>query len=180
MLFCRDQNTGEQLRVQDADLSIEQGTIRDKNHPHSSRSKARGGPAAQNADITRGDLVFIKSEGDKNKSRDIYLVMDIQNAMAVLQKLNGPKFQSHRYNVPLNNIYPAVMPSCKLPTAPSDHTSIAVSSLSDEEDEEEDTPPAHVPTVPNTSSGTHPLSAGGLRRTTRISNPPERFGEWVP
>ena len=181
MLFCRDQNTGEQLNVHDANLSIEQETIRGENHLHSSRSKARGAPAAQNANITRGDLVFIKSEGDKNKSRDTYLVMDIQNTMAILQKLNGTKFQSRRYEVPLTNVFHAIKPSrsdnSSKPTAPSDHTTYASSSSSDEEDEDEgeDIPPVPAPIA----TGATNIPAQLPRRTTRISNPPQRYGEWV-
>ena len=181
MLFCRDQNTGEQLNVHDANLSIEQETIRGENHLHSSRSKARGAPAAQNANVTRGDLVFIKSEGDKNKSRDTYLVMDIQNTMAILQKLNGTKFQSRRYEVPLTNVFHAIKPSrsdnSSKPTAPSDHTTYASSSSSDEEDEDEgeDIPPVPAPIA----TGATNIPAQLPRRTTRISNPPQRYGEWV-
>ena len=168
MLFCRDQNTGEQLNVRDADLSTEQESIRKENHPHSSRSKAHGAASACDADVTRGDLVFIKSEGDKNKSRDLYLVMDIQNTMAVLQKLNGTKFQSNRYEVPLTHIYHAIKPSrySKTPQGASPgHSSSSSSSSSDEEEEyEEDIPPLPAPP----------------RRSTRTSNPPQRYGEWVP
>ena len=45
--------------------------------------------AATNADVGVGDLVFIKSEGGKNKSRDVYLVMKIVDNMATLQKISG-------------------------------------------------------------------------------------------
>ena len=158
------------------ELSNQQQAIRTENHPHSSRSKAHGASAARNADITRGDLVFIKSEGDKNKSRDMYLVMDIQDTMAVLQKLNGTKFQSTRYDVPLTNIYHAIKPNRQNKSPEpitTDHTSVTSSSSSDEDDEnEEDIPPPPLPR-PSSSSHTPP------RRSTRIRNPPQRYGEWA-
>ncbi len=105
MLLCRDQVTGDQLRVDDLVLSREQEITRERNHIHSAQSKAKGGLPARDADVTRGDLVFIKSEGSKNKSRDMYIVMDINDRMASLQKLTGSKFQSRKYDVPLTNIF---------------------------------------------------------------------------
>ena len=183
MLFCRDQLTGEQLAVDDSRLSKLQQAICAENHPHSSRSKAHGAPAARNADITKGDLVFVKSDGDKNKSRDIYLVMDIQGDMAVLQKLNDTKFHSLRYDVPLTNVYPAIKPgfhdkpslsatkTCT-PVASCSSSSSSSDDSSDEDDryEEEEIPPRPTP------SGT---SVAPPRRSTRTSRKPQRYGVWV-
>lgn len=173
LLFCRDQHTGEQLTVNDTVLSELQQTIRADNHPHSSRSKARGAPAARNADVAKGDLVFIKSDGDKYKSRELYLVMEIRDDMASLQKLNGTKFQSIRYDVPLTNLYPAIKPSrLYVPPPAVDSRSPDTSSSSDESDEEEEevTPPRPV-------SERSPRTP--LRRTTRVSNKPQRYGVWA-
>ena len=72
------------------------------------RSKARGAPAARNADV------------------------------------NGTKFQSIRYDVPLTNLYPAIKPSrLNVPPPAFDGRSPDTSSSSDESDEEEEevTPP---------------------------------------
>ena len=110
MLFCRDQVTGEQLKVNDAKLSHLQEASRSQNHPHSSRCKAKGAAPAYDASVTRGDLVYIKSEGSKHKPREMYLVMDISDRNATLQKLDNAKFQSRRYEVPLSNIFPAIRP----------------------------------------------------------------------
>ncbi len=108
MMFCRDQITGERLAVDDLNLSRQQKESRSRNHPHSSLCKAKGAPHANAAAVTRGDLVFIKSEGSKHKPRKMYLVMDVHNGFAGLQKLDGAKFQSRRYEVPLTNIFPAI------------------------------------------------------------------------
>ena len=86
MLFCRDQVTGARLVVDDTVLSQQQETTHHQNHPHSARAKAEGALTASNARITPGDLVYIKSEGDKNKTRDMYLVasVDAHSNMAFL------------------------------------------------------------------------------------------------
>ena len=182
MLFCRDQFTGEQLTVKDSDLSKLQQSIRTENHPHSSRSKAHGAPAACNADVTRGDLVFIKSDGDKNKSRELYLVMDVRNDLAFLQKLNDTKFHSVRYDVPLANVYPAIKPgyrnSSPLPnrgerapdTSCSSSSSSSNNSCDEDDGYEEEIPPQPVPDG---------ASSTPLRRSTRPRNKPQRYGMWA-
>ena len=140
MLFCRDQSTGKQLTVDDAALSEQQQFIREQNHLHSSRSKARGAASANNARIAKGDLVYIKSEGSKNKSRDMYLVTDVMNNMAAIQKLYGSTFQSRRYEVPLNRIFHAVKPGNQ--SGASDPPTVLDSSSSS--DDECPIPPAVV------------------------------------
>ena len=131
ILFCRDQSTGAQLAVDDSVLSRQQQSTRDRNHDHSSRSKAKGAPAAQNARKTPGDLVYIKSEGDKNKARDMYLVtrIDVNSNMAFLQKLIGSTFQSRQYDVPLSRIFHAIEPGNGSLSSTTDS-----SSSSDEDD----------------------------------------------
>ena len=151
MLFCRDQSTGKQLTVDDTALSQQQQSIRERNHDHSSRSKAKGATTVQNARITKGDLVYIKSEGNKNKSRDMYLVMDIviNNNMAILQKLIGSTFQSRQYEVPLSRIFHAIEPN-----NPGAHNSTTMAESSSSSDEEYLAPAdvARPPAVDETSS----------------------------
>ena len=69
IIFQRDQNTGEQLKFKDSILRDQQQHIHSKNHPHSSKSKARSTKPVNNTKLTTGGLVFIKSEGNKFKSR---------------------------------------------------------------------------------------------------------------
>ena len=172
MLFCRDQGSGTQLSFQDISLSREQEEIRGKNHLPSSRSKAQAGPIAQAASVSVGDLVFIKSEGDKNKSRDMYLIVDVNDDMASLQKLCGSKFLSRRYDVPMVDIFPAVSP----PTLRSPKDVELVSSSS--EDEEEDLHPSS--TSSDSASEPEPPAEEGsaLRRSRRSKRHPDRYGNW--
>ena len=133
MLFCRDQTTGQQLSFEDRSLSQQQHTIRDRNHLHSSMSKARGAPPAQPANLGSGDLVYIKSEGNKNRSRDLYLVMNIDGDMATIQKLRGSKFLSRRYEVPLTDLFQAITPPSGSQLKKSPVLDYASSTSSDEE-----------------------------------------------
>ena len=87
------------------------------------------------ANVVKGDLVYIKSEGSKHKSREMYLVMDIQGRLAILQKINNAKFQSRRYEVPLSGIYHAIQQrsSRDLPSTPVSETESSSSSSSDDD-----------------------------------------------
>ena len=79
------------------------------NHPPSSFSKATIKRKALNASVRVGDLVFIKTEGDKNCARERYIVMNILNeTTAILTKMNNSKMMSRKYEVPLTHIFPAI------------------------------------------------------------------------
>ena len=99
IIFQRDQNTGEQLTFKDSILRDQQQHIRSKNHPHSSKSKARSTTPVDSSKLMTGDLVFIKSEGNKFKSRNRYIVLELRDCMATVQKITNDKFMSRRYQV---------------------------------------------------------------------------------
>ena len=138
----------------------------------------------------------MKGEGNKNKSRELYLVMDIHEDIAALQKLNGTKFQSRRYEVPLQNIFPAIKPGNRR-NSRVQHPNISSSSSDGDRDplavHEEDRLPGPGPCADagddSSSSEDIPLVSGnGLhvpgdapRRSTRNHNPPSwmNSGEWV-
>ena len=184
MLFCRDQVTGQQLTFEDCSLSQQQHSIRDRNHHHSSVSKARGAPPARPANVSSGDLVFIKSDGDKNRSRDLYLVMNIEGNTAIIQKLHGSKFLSRRYEVPLTDLYRAITaPSDRLlhrPTPDSSSSSSSDDEPSTELPNQENAPP--VPRLEDDDSSDELEADRPLpRRSTRDRRPPGRFAsdEWT-
>ena len=107
IILKRDQFTQQTINVKDKMLSEQQTDIRTKNHIPSSRSKATAISKASDAPVVEGDLVYIKSEKQKNKTRDRYIVTGLNNNKALLQKLND-KFMSRQYEVPLTHIYPAL------------------------------------------------------------------------
>ena len=84
ILLQRDQNTGEKFTFNDKELSFQQHNTSLRNHLPSSLSKGKGGNRAEKA---AGDLVYIKSEGNKFKGRERYIVTKIINDFAFLQKI---------------------------------------------------------------------------------------------
>ena len=115
LLFQRDQHTGHQLRFSDHALSAAQKDTRSRNHESSSTSKARGGPPCLHSTFQIGELVYLKSEGDKFTSRDMYIIVSISGKYASLQKLSGTKFSSRKYTVPMSNMFP-ISQTAKDPT----------------------------------------------------------------
>ena len=108
LIFQRDQYTGDQLDINDHDLSVQQHNLRLSNHPSSAQSKSNGAPLARNLNVTKGDLVYIKQEGDKFHARELYIIVSLENDMAILQKLRGNMICSRKYTVPLSHLYKAV------------------------------------------------------------------------
>ena len=80
-----------------------------------------------------GDLVFIKDERDKNKVRDRYIIVAVDEGQASLQKLTD-KFMSRKYIVPLTRLYPTFTPPCRF--SPRN---------SEEEDSDEDYESSDIP-----------------------------------
>ena len=87
-----------------------------------------------------GDLVYIKNEKDKFKARERYIVMQIRNSVAIIQKINGSSFMSRRYEVPLTSIYP-VQPE-ETSFRPQIPTIESESDEDEDEDEDKDVSPS--------------------------------------
>ena len=106
IVTCRDQVTNAPLRIDDLALSQQQEQLREKNHPSSSRSKAPNGLPATEPGVTPGSLVYIKEEGDKFHPRELYIIVNITDGHATVQKFRGRSFMSKQYSVPLTRLYP--------------------------------------------------------------------------
>ena len=141
ILFRRDQITGESLNVDDNHLSNQQEEYRHRNHAASALSKIKGHPMnLPTKSIHVGDLVYIKNEKDKFKARERYIVMQIRNSVAIIQKINGSSFMSRRYEVPLTSIYP-VQPE-ETSFRPQIPTIESESDEDEDEDEDKDVSPS--------------------------------------
>ena len=104
IVLQREQVTGKQLTFNDSMLADKQHEFRKRNHGPSASSKARA-PAPPTSDIVVGDLVYIKSELNKFKARDRYIVMSLDNGFACIQKLSNDKLMSTKYTVPITTIF---------------------------------------------------------------------------
>ena len=144
ILFQRDQHTNNQLSIDDCTLAEKQLQLRKHNHPHSAKSKSHGKPQAPLHNHQVGNLVYIKDEGSKNKARDRYIIVKIDNKYAFIQKF-GDKFMAKQYQVPLSQLFPASSP----PVQERDddaHSSVDEDSSDDDEfdwcDTSQPNPPA--------------------------------------
>ena len=106
ILCQRDQYTGEQLEINDLALSEQQAQHRATNQESSAKHKARGRPPAQEAQVTVGSLVYIKSEGDKTQGRCRYIVVEMDGEGCVLQKFVKSQLRGKKYQLKLTEIYP--------------------------------------------------------------------------
>lgn len=107
ILLQREQYTGKQIELNDALLSQQKKSIREKNHAPSASSKARGKSCTEQK-IVMGDLVFIKSELKKDKARDRYIVVGMSKDFATIQKLTNDKLMSIKYEVPISYLFKAL------------------------------------------------------------------------
>ena len=76
IIFSRDQLSNENLTLRDQDIKNEVIRSRHINNNYSSKSKAAVPFKAKPANAVKGNIVFLKHDGDKLKRRDCYLVID--------------------------------------------------------------------------------------------------------
>ena len=113
IMYQRNQYSGEQIEVNDLQLAEEQMHLRVSNQQYSAKCKAQGKPPAVDADIRTGSIVYIKGEGDKTKSRERYIVVNVVGDSCTLRKLTKSQLRSKPYQLKLSEIYPV---SSELPT----------------------------------------------------------------
>ena len=79
IITTRDQNTGEKIEIDDEKLALSQLERRITNHPISAKSKVPNGIMAMRATVRPGALVFIKKDKSKDRGRERYLVVKMDN-----------------------------------------------------------------------------------------------------
>lgn len=99
----RDQFTGQQLPLNDDKIISRKYENRLKSHQASAKYQSRGKTSATNPDIYIGDLVYLKSDRDKTKPRDRYIVVkpktEARKNTISLQKFVGSQLRSRIYLV---------------------------------------------------------------------------------
>ena len=106
ILCQRNQYTGEQIDINDLNLSEQQAQLRIANQEYSSKHKSGGNPPAKEANVTVGSLVYIKSEGDKTRARDRYLVVSVNEGCCEVRKFVKSQLRAKRYQLKLTEVYP--------------------------------------------------------------------------
>ena len=101
----RDQITGEQLPIDDQMIILSQHEARSANHPASERSKAPGRSATRQPDIDIGQLVYLREDRDKTRTRDKYIVVATTGIMCQVRKFTKSQFRTKTYNVKKSECY---------------------------------------------------------------------------
>jgi len=105
ILFQRDQYTFEPLNISDIVLASEQRDTRSKNQISSAKSKSRNAPDAVACNTMVGSLVYLKDDGNKEKSRERYLIVGIEDNFYIIQKLNR-SLRNVKYKVKSTEVFP--------------------------------------------------------------------------
>ena len=105
IIFSRDQFSNKNLEISDEVFANKVMEDRNINNLYSSKSKSTHGKEALPANAVKGDLVFLKHDGDKLSRRDMYLVTDTDDDKDVVTVCKISKafsnepasFQPHNY-----------------------------------------------------------------------------------
>lgn len=127
-LFQRDQFSGVQIPLSDSTLLDEQHSNRLSNHRPSVKAKFPKHhipPQETVPSISVGDLVYIKSDRDKSRARDRYLVTAIERQFVYVSKFVGSQLRSKSYKVHHSDCYlvPSQVPPVLRHCDPSDSDS---------------------------------------------------------
>ena len=103
----RDQYSNTQLPIDDTDIIRTQHQQRLKNHPFSEQSKCPTESRAYTPShkIAVGDLVYLRTERDKTKARNRYLVVSIDHPWCFIKKFTNTQIRSVSYKVRLSECY---------------------------------------------------------------------------
>lgn len=106
ILFCRNTLDGQQMTFEDSDLQQSQHHIRVGNHQPSAKCKEPKGRPLTPYKAKPGELVFVKSDGDKHTARDQYLVITRGKDSVSARKLHGLQFRTNLYTLKDTQIFP--------------------------------------------------------------------------
>ena len=163
LLYSREKSTGENIKLDDRQLSDHQLKRRVNSHKSSAKYSSRNGPPVFLPRLSVGDLVFVKSDRSKSKARDSYFIISLDDSqqLATIQKFPMTYFKHHPIKVHYQNLYLAdkscedlcgksfnqrlndstgtsTEPNLKCETAKSSPKYAPTSSESDSDDEEEE------------------------------------------
>ena len=81
--FARDHHTGQNLALKDANIKQAKEKETARTNPLSARSKAPGGDLHVEQQVGQGDIVYLRSEGDKHTARNPLLVKKVKEGTKV-------------------------------------------------------------------------------------------------
>ncbi|CAC5413331.1 unnamed protein product [Mytilus coruscus] len=101
----RDQFSNNQIPLTDQKLIIAQHEQRLKNHPHSEKAKCPAGKLPVCPDLEIGDIVYLKCDLNKTKSRDRYLVVAVDTPWCNIRKFTGSQLRQNSYRVKCSDCF---------------------------------------------------------------------------
>ena len=134
--FCRDSTSNKPIHLNDEEISdIIQKKREDDN---ASKLRKNTNKLAKGAEASQGQLVFVKSEGDKSSRRDLYLVLEQDSAKDSLTicKVRDALSQKPATISPQDNRYRYVVKQTDVVLAPNQPKITPCQAVEDEEDEE--------------------------------------------
>ena len=87
ILFSREQNSGDNIALDDKRLSDKKMEQKVTNHKHSENSKFKGYSDPSSAGTVKGDRVYLKEDGGKHNLRELYVVTASDDQSVTLVKL---------------------------------------------------------------------------------------------
>ena len=167
ILFQRDQHTFEPLDISDIILASEQRDTRTRNQASSARSKSRNAPEAVVCNAMRGSLVYLKDDGNKERSRERYLVVDIEDDFYVVQKLNR-SLRNVKYKVKPTEVFPVT------PTINDTHVNLEDEDFEGDEEVRDDALDTTYP-VATPRAGASPTAPAVESTPATTSEPPDLY-----
>lgn len=159
IIYQRDLTHGDQISFNDKDLALSQQNIREQNHIPSAQSKTPRGRKATKFHPGVGDLIFIKSDGDKHVAREQYIVIACNEKFLQARKLAASGFRSKIYDLKFSEVYPVPCP--RLPTSPFERTGERFNCDPDSSSSDDD-PDDGVDSVQSVSDHEHSVSEHSL------------------
>ncbi len=99
MWYHRDQCTNQQIPIPDQQLIQSQYQLRKSNHIHSECSKAPHNQSSTSPQVDVGDLVYLRSDHDKSRARNRYLVTSVDGIWCNIRKFIGSQLRNASYRV---------------------------------------------------------------------------------
>lgn len=140
----RKQFSNEQIPINDLQHIVAKHQGRQDNPPFSEAARGGSRPQAPIPPLQVGDLVYVKSDRDKSRTCDRFIIVSIDSEWCFIKKFSGSQLRATSYKVKLAECY--AVPH----TLPPPSYQPVVPTLDDDECEEiaEQTQPCQQPSAP--------------------------------
>ncbi|CAC5386069.1 unnamed protein product [Mytilus coruscus] len=103
----RDQFSNNQipLTVQNLIITQHEQRLNFKNHPHREKTKCPSGKLPVCPDLEIGEIVYLRCDLNKTKSRDRYLVVAVDTPWCSIRKFIGSQLRQNSYRVKCSDCY---------------------------------------------------------------------------